>query len=189
MLKNKTAKALIIGTCMVLGSTAGVFADETAVTRPALIEKIDQSEKIVETERILVPDKIAEEDQIMTIQIMSINENDVLVQKQREIDNYVFKHNSAELEKRGIRVSSTGIVGDTVEIAIAPYDAESADYLYEIFGKEMVTVVEEEAAVPLDLVTITVNKSAESADAVQKGFFSAFKHAFNNIVEWIKGIF
>ena len=189
MIKNKTAKAFIIGTCLVLGSSAGVYADQSPAVRPAIIEKVDEVSKDDRVETRIAPDKIAEEDQIMTIQILSINENDALTQKHQEISSYAFKTNKAQLIEKGIRVAGVQIVGDTVEIAIAPYDEKRADYLYEIFGKDMVTVVEMEQAVAEDLVTITSNKSAEAADRTERGFINALKQMLGSFVEWIKGIF
>jgi hypothetical protein len=85
-------------------------------------------------------------------------------------------------------VTSTGVIGDKVEVAINPYDVKNADYLYEIFGKDMVNVVAGEQAIPLDLVTMDADKAAWSGMAVDNDA-SIFETIVNNIVEWFKSIF
>ncbi|MDF2890731.1 MAG: hypothetical protein K0R80_1098 [Clostridia bacterium] len=170
MIKNKAAKALIIGACLTLSSMAGVYADTNNVeVKPAIIQEVN------------------DESEIMTIQIAAVNNEDVLSKKQMEIDQYVFEQHQEELEKKGIIVTSTGVVGDVVEVSITPYDVKNADYLYELFGEDMVKVVAGEQAVPLDLVT-TADISAQSGMAVEKeaSFFETF---FKGIVEWFKSIF
>jgi hypothetical protein len=76
--------------------------------------------------------------------------NDALLQKQSEIDSYVFEKHADELEKQGIHVTNTGAVGNVVEIGITDYTDEKANYLYGIFGKDLVKVVEGQQAVPLN---------------------------------------
>jgi hypothetical protein len=170
MLKNKAAKALIIGACLTVSSIAGVYADTNNVeVKPAIIQEV------------------YDDSQMMEIQILSAKNDDVLTQKQKEIDEYVFEKNREELGKKGITVTSTGVVGDVVEVSITPYDLKSADYLYELFGKDMVSVVAGEQAVTLDLVT-TADISAQSGIAVEKEA-SFFEAIFKGIVEWFKSIF
>ena len=177
MIKNKTAKALIISTCIMVSSMAGVYADTTNVeVKPAMVQEVYDDSKMMET------------------QVMPTKNDDALAYKQLEIDRYVFADHVKEIEKMGITVTSTAVVGDVVEVGITPYDVKSADYLYELFGKEMVNVVAGEQAVPLDLVTITVDNPAESGVAAQSGIAvqkdaSIFATIFNNIVEWFKNIF
>ena len=69
-------------------------------------------------------------------------ENKALSEKHREIDIYVFKENSKEIEARGFMVTHTGPIEDYIQIGILPYSQENADFLYELFGKDMVKVVE-----------------------------------------------
>jgi hypothetical protein len=171
MIKNKAFKALVIGTCLMVSSAAGVYADTNKVeVKPAIVQEVNQ------------------EPEMMTIQIESVKVDEALLKKQMEIDQYVFEKHREELEQKGITVTSTGVIGDKVEVAIKPYDVKSADYLYEIFGKEMVNVVAGEQAIPLDLVTMDADKAAWSGMAVDKEA-SAFETIFNNIVEWFKSIF
>jgi|GEM_PF-946851 len=73
-------------------------------------------------------------------------ENTALSQKHREIDTYLFKENSKEIEARGFKVIYTGPREDYIEIGILPFNQENADFLYELFGKDMVKVVGGEEA-------------------------------------------
>lgn len=165
MIKNKAAKALIIGTCLVASSMASVYADTNNVEiKPAIVEKA------------------ADDSQIMEIQILSAENDDALSQKQREIDEYVFEKNAKELEEKGITITHTGVVGDFVEVGIAPFDVKSADYLYDIFGEDKVRVVAGEQAVPLEYVTLSQQNTVVEDT-------SFFERVLNSIAEWFKSIF
>jgi hypothetical protein len=174
MVKNKAIKALIIGTCLMASSVAGVYADTNDVeVKPAIVQEV------------------YDDSQMMEIQILSEKNDDVLSKKQMEIDQYVFEQHQEELEKMGIIVTSTGVVGDVVEVSITPYDVKNADYLYELFGKDMVSVVAGEQAVPLEYVTMDLDdadKASYSGMAVEKEA-SFFETVFKSIVEWFKSIF
>jgi len=137
MIKNKAAKALIIGTCLIASSMSGVYADTNNVeVKSAIVEQsIDDSK-------------------MMEVQILASQNEDALIQKQKEIDDYVFVQHGKELEDRGILVTHTGIVGEFVEVGITPFDVKSADYLYGLFGKDMVTVVAGDQAVPLEYISM-----------------------------------
>lgn len=176
MIKNKTTKALIIGACLTFSSMTGVYADTTNVeVKPAIVQEVYDDSKMMET------------------QIMPVQKDDALANKQLEIDRYVFADHIEEIEKMGIIITSTAVVGDVVEIGITPYDVKNADYLYELFGKELVSVVAGEQAVPLDLVTITGQNPAESDVAAQSGMAvqkaSFFETILKSITEWFKSIF
>jgi hypothetical protein len=93
--------------------------------------------------------------------------SDVLLQKQQEIDKYVFEQHADELVNKGITVTNTGPVGDVVEIGITPYNEANADYLYGIFGKEMVKVVEGQQAVTLGSGSEAAANVATSADVAK----------------------
>jgi hypothetical protein len=68
--------------------------------------------------------------------------DDALYEKQKDIDQYVFIDHVKEIEDMGFMINTTGVVDDMVEIGISPYTEENADYLYGIFGKDSVKVVE-----------------------------------------------
>lgn len=177
MIRNKTAKALIIGACLTLSTMTGVYADTSDVeVKPAIVEEVQPVEEVKYNE------------EIATTSIQFANNEEALLQKQKEIDEYVFEKNKAELEQKGIFVTHTGVVGDVVEVGIRSYDTKSADYLYEVFGNEMIMVVDGEQAVPLEYVTITVDKSAQSGLAPEQET-NFFANMINNIVNWFKNLF
>lgn len=72
-----------------------------------------------------------------------ISTNDkVLLEKQSEIDKYVFEDHAKEIISKGIQITHTGQVNNYVEVGITPYTKENADYLYNIFGTDKVKIVE-----------------------------------------------
>lgn len=177
MIKNKAIKALVIGACLVGSSMAGVYADEnTPVTKPAIV------------------DPAKEGSQVYTIQIESVKQETPQDKKQLEIDRYVFADHVKEMADKGITVTNTGVVGDYVEVGITPYTEENANYLYGIFGKDLIKVVEGQQAVALN----TVSPAAEQAAALTSGPVqttkevqkpSIFTTIFSSIIEWFKSIF
>jgi hypothetical protein len=74
---------------------------------------------------------------------------DALLQKQAEIDEYVFETHMEDLEKKGLTVTHTGPQNDYVEIGVTPYTDANVNYLYEIFGRDIVKIVEGQQAVTL----------------------------------------
>lgn len=97
-------------------------------------------------------------------------END-LIQKQQEIDRYLFINHAAEVAQQGFMVTHTGLKDSYVEIGIRPYSEENAQYLYEIFGQDLIKVVEGPQAVRLDTpdssakLRIRVNGEEVAAEA------------------------
>jgi hypothetical protein len=90
------------------------------------------------------------------------DETDPLLEKQAEIDRYVFADHTEEIKKAGFEVIYTGVADTFVEIGIHPYNKENANYLYKIFGKDIVKVAESEEAA-LDTVT-TEKDNANTSD-------------------------
>ena len=62
--------------------------------------------------------------------------------RQSEIDKLLFEENTKKIEELGFMVNSTSVVEDKIEISISPYEDEFADLIYDIVGKDDVTVVE-----------------------------------------------
>ncbi|ABR47685.1 copper amine oxidase domain protein [Alkaliphilus metalliredigens QYMF] len=77
--------------------------------------------------------------------------NEKMLQKQREIDKYLFEDHAEEINKKGFMVTHTGPYDDYVEIGITPYNEENATYLYDIFGEDNVKIVEGQQAITLPL--------------------------------------
>ena len=65
-----------------------------------------------------------------------------LYTRQSEIDKLLFEENAKKIEELGFMVNSTSVVEDKIEISISPYDDKFADFVYDIVGRENVTVVE-----------------------------------------------
>ncbi|SNS29920.1 PrcB C-terminal [Anaerovirgula multivorans] len=74
-----------------------------------------------------------------------------LTQKHREIDKYIFEENSEKMAEIGFTVTHTGPREDYIEIGVTPYSEENADFLYEIFGKDSVKIVEGQQAYTLKM--------------------------------------
>lgn len=92
-----------------------------------------------------------------------------MIEKQKEVDDYVFVQHQDELAEKGIMVTHTAPLENTVEIGIIPYTEENISYLQEVFGVEAVTVVEGQQAVtlnqtsaPLDMETPVESASSKS---------------------------
>lgn len=86
---------------------------------------------------------------LQTERSMPDREND-LIQKQQEIDQYLFINHAAEVAQQGFMVTHTGPRDSYIEIGIRPYNEENAQYLYEIFGQDLIKVVEGQQAVLLE---------------------------------------
>lgn len=74
-----------------------------------------------------------------------------LYKKHREIDKYVFEDHADQIEENGFFVTHTGPRDGLIEIGITPFSEESANYLYKVFGSDIVKVVEGQKAVTLPL--------------------------------------
>ncbi|WP_243297891.1 hypothetical protein [Bacillus litorisediminis] len=108
-----------------------------------------------------------------------------ILEKQTEIDQYLFVDYLDELEEMGIHVTHTSPTETYVEIGISPYSEEHAEYLTEIFGAEFVKVVEGKQA-----VTLTTGTSSEdvSPNAATHNEVEETSGAASASVWWITGI-
>lgn len=79
-------------------------------------------------------------------------QDNALLEKQKEIDIYLFKEHYEEIADKGIEIVYTGVAETHVEIGIADFSEKKADYLYELFGRDIVKVVSTDDA---QLYTIT----------------------------------
>jgi hypothetical protein len=79
------------------------------------------------------------------IQIESVNSE--LLDLQSKIDKYIFDTNAKELEEKGFSATYTAPVDNYIEIGITPYSEKNADYLYDVFGKDQIKVIDGQAAV------------------------------------------
>jgi len=147
---------------------AGVYADTTALDTP------------------------------VSIQIEQVGYDEALIQKQSEIDRYIFEENKKNFEDKGITVTNTGIISDYVEVGITPFNEENANYIYELFGKDSVKVVEGIQATTLASVDIAQDAvvqypseitEAQIVSAPAEKEASSIASLFAAIWEWIKNIF
>jgi len=89
-----------------------------------------------------------------------IDATNFLYEKQREIDQYVFKDHASEIEEMGFAIVYTGVADTYVEIGITPFDDSNAKFLYDIFGSEDVKVVASEEATVLTTMEVAPDKTA-----------------------------
>lgn len=94
---------------------------------------------------------------------------DRLFALQKEVDQIVFVEKADEIEKMGFMVNYTGVAEEYVEIGISPYSKKHADYLYDLFGKDLIKVVEFDQSIiyatggPVDEVPEIVSEKEEEA--------------------------
>ena len=112
MMKFKLIKILALGLCLSTLYTGAAFAAETAG------------------------------DSAPAYPGLAAPQTDTLLDKQTEIDKYLFADHMGDIEAQGFKVSYTGITDLYVEIGITPYTEANAQYLYDIFGDENVKIVE-----------------------------------------------
>lgn len=79
------------------------------------------------------------------------------LEKQQEIDTYLFEEHKDEIASKGFSVNYTAPSDGFIEIGISPYNQENADYLYEALGKDVIKVVEGTQAVAMDNLTYNPN--------------------------------
>ncbi len=92
-----------------------------------------------------------DDSQMSIVQVRGSGIDSELLDKQSEIDRYVFEEHRDEIEQKGITVTHTGPMDNYVEIGITPYTEENAEFLYKAFGKEKVKVVEGQQAEIMNL--------------------------------------
>jgi hypothetical protein len=88
---------------------------------------------------------------------------DQILQKQKEIDTYIFEQHAGELAEKGISVTHTAPLENKVEIGVLPYNEETISYFHGIFGEENITIVDGQMAVTM--VTTTDPKDMTNNDA------------------------
>lgn len=149
MLKAKIRKVLILGTCFTLLSSGTAFASGGGI-EPATLPDQKPAEILITDGQPgdilydLPPDSPNRAVSYSTQGQGDID--DVILEKQKEINSYLFEEHRGEIKEMGFQVTHTGSLADCVEIGITPYNEENANYLYEIFGEEGVRVVEGQQA-------------------------------------------
>ena len=139
MVKSRFIRAFIIGICLTLMSSTAAFAETGAGVS-------GESRGQVE----ILPAQPGMDSGVI---------DKATMEKQSEIDAYVFKEHIKEIEEKGFKVTHTAPMDGFVEVGINPYSEENAEYLYKIFGKDMVKVVEGQQA-----VTVSSADAGNAAD-------------------------
>lgn len=101
----------------------------------------------------------------VSAQVQPANIESRILQKQQEIDKYLFEEHSAEITAKGFSITHTSPMDGYVEIGITPFNEENASYLSGIFGEEDVKVVEGVQATTMEITTTSANDD-ESLAAV-----------------------
>lgn len=91
-----------------------------------------------------------------------------LIEKQKQIDKFVFEEQAGEISDKGFKVITTGVVGNFIEIGIMPYSEENAEYLYNAFGNDLVKIVESKQVVTVGTATNSPDNSVSSAVVLEE---------------------
>ncbi|OIJ22262.1 hypothetical protein BKP45_06365 [Anaerobacillus alkalidiazotrophicus] len=142
-------KGLLIGSCLTLITTSGVFANSD---EPKTRELIEINED-VSTVRELPQD-------------YNGYKSEELMNKHREIDHLLFGEKSGDFSDIGFKVTNTGPHEGKIEIGIIPFKESYAKHLYEIFGTDDIQVVEGIEAVTLDLPVSTMDEPVSNTDHI-----------------------
>jgi hypothetical protein len=85
-----------------------------------------------------------------------------MIEKQKEIDQFIFVEKKDELAQKGITVSTSAPLENYVEIGITPYTEENASYFYDKFGKDTIKVVKGMQ----NVTKTTVNEETETTSTL-----------------------
>lgn len=118
MTKTKMVKALLLGACFSLFFTGAAYASGGGTSG--------------NTGKSTPAFQGATED------------NEELLERQNQIDQFIFKDHANKIEEMGFVVTHTGVVRDAVEVGISPYEEAFVDYLNENLGKKQMNIVEGE---------------------------------------------
>jgi len=144
---SKFIKNIILGLSFTVVFSGAVFANDQSV-EPMLKSLPVDTVKMEEAEGDVFIQIMEEDAPDAAVSHMAeepaITED--ILNKQKEIDQYLFGDYMKDIEEKGFTVSHTVPTEEYVEIGITPYTEENAQYLYSIFGKEQVKVVEGELA-------------------------------------------
>jgi hypothetical protein len=103
------------------------------------------------------------------ITFATTDNTNTIIQKQQEIDKYLFEEHAKEIEEKGFTITHTSPLEGYVEIGITPFNKENTDYLYEIFGNDNVKVVEGQQATLMNDVTSTEDKNTFMENSLISG--------------------
>lgn len=168
MMRSKFACAFIFGVCLTVFSSAAAFAGtgaaEAATAKVQAGVKAQPGEGMMNIMEGSAGSGISGEVQ------PAAPVSEAMLKKQDEINKYLFEQHKDEIKQLGFTVTHTAPFENYVEIGITPYNETNAKALYNVFGRDMVKIVEGAQAVTLVNQTTASNtvgsKIAESAEAV-----------------------
>lgn len=131
MINSKYFKVLMLGICVSALSYGVAFAETTDNKDGEMTIQIEST-----AADTTAPDSTVRD-----------SANSELTDLQNKIDQYVFVDHYKDIEDKGFMVTRTGQVDTYIEVGIAPYSEENANYIYELFGKDNIKVVKGEEAV------------------------------------------
>lgn len=91
-----------------------------------------------------------------------------LLEKQKQIDKFVFEEHANEISDKGFKVINTSVVGNFIEIGIMPYSEENAEYLYNAFGNDLVKIIEGKQVVTVGTATDSPDNSVSSTVVLEE---------------------
>jgi len=148
MKKSKFIKAIILGICVSILSAGVVFAEsgggedgQMTKQEPALMSTTESS-----------PDS-----SVSSTEIYQPEEDAKVLERQEEIDHYLFGDQQEDIVKKGITVTHTYALDGYVEIGITPYNQANADIIYAALGEDMIKVVEGIQAQTMEISTYNSN--------------------------------
>lgn len=142
---TKLIRNFILGLCFAVVSSGAVFANGEGVE--PMLEALPADEVKMEEAEGDVFIQIMEADAPDAAVSYMVDEptiSEEILNKQKEIDQYLFGEYMKDTEEKGFAVTHTLPTEEYVEIGISPYSEENAQYLYSILGKDLVKVVEGE---------------------------------------------
>jgi hypothetical protein len=176
---TKLIKSFILGLCFTVVSSGAVFANGGGI-EPMLEPLPADTVKMDEVEGDILIQALEEDapDSAVSHMVEEPTINEDILNKQKEIDQYLFEEHIDDIEEKGFTVTHTVPTEEYVEIGITPFSDENAQYLYSIFGENQVKVVEGEQA---ELYTTTVaDSSAVEAELVIANEDNASKESPTN---------
>lgn len=157
MIKSKFAKVFVLSMCLTVLSTAAVYAAESRGGQSGSAGGNAATSTAAEGSGTAASSPVAANPEI----------SEKLLQKQKEIDLYLFDKYREDIEKKGITITHTVPAGDCIELGILPLNQENSDYLYGILGKDGIKLVDGQKAGIMPAVAPDIAPAEEPADIGQ----------------------
>ncbi|PKM49391.1 MAG: hypothetical protein CVV02_16130 [Firmicutes bacterium HGW-Firmicutes-7] len=160
MIKSKFKWTLVLGIYFITISSGVAFANEVG-EKPSTLPTEQENIEEKQSEEL---DEATTDEPDPSISYSTLDQSEIsedILEKQREIDKYLFEDNADEISKKGFVVTHTGPFEDYIQIGITPFNDENAQYLYDIFGEENIKVIAGEEA---EMYTTTIDSDGGEED-------------------------